>query len=104
MSQRIKDNNHFINLLLNTNKKQSIALIKSIDRSQTDALTEIIYNIFNLSMNHKVLQKLNKRKALFKKVTNKKSYSRRKQIIYKHRYQIIDTLNLVKDKLMKIIQ
>jgi hypothetical protein len=72
MSQRIKDNIHFINLLLNTTKKQSVALIKSIDRSQTDALTEIIYNIFNLSLNPKILQKLNKRKVLFKKLTNKK--------------------------------
>jgi hypothetical protein len=104
MSQRIKGNSHFLHLILNTDRDQSLALLKTLTRSQTDALTEIIYNIFNLPLKSNIKIQLNKRKKLYNKLTNKKSFIIRKQLINKHRRQILQTLKLIKNNLIKVLQ
>ena len=45
MNSLIKSERHFILLLLTTKRKQQIALVRTITKSQLQALVQIVYNI-----------------------------------------------------------
>ena len=73
MSQRIKDNLHFLNLLCICNNKQRIALIHTLDKSQLLAICECIDNILlgyvrlDKSCYNKIVRKRNLLRELSKK-------------------------------------
>ena len=47
MNSLIKSERHFIILLLTAKRKQQIALVRTITKSQLQALVQIVYNIFH---------------------------------------------------------
>ena len=48
MSKRLRDEKHFIALLLNDNLAQAKALLNTISHSQTLALIEVFMNLYRL--------------------------------------------------------
>ena len=49
MSRILTKNRDFVNLLLNGEPEQAKALLNTISRPQTEALVEILFNIYNIA-------------------------------------------------------
>lgn len=104
MSQRLNDDKHFLILLLNGNKDQSNALLDTITKSQTLTLLEIFMNLYNLPVSNETKTLLKKRKRFFSLLCRKKgSLSGKKQLIQRHRLQVLDTLMSVKQDLINLL-
>ena len=95
MTSKLKQNEHFIHLILEAPLKQKNALLHSISPQQVDAITEVIYNLLYViplpTTEHKKLH----RKKAFKEIakTNRSIKYRRDRIkkirnrlllLYKH--------------------
>lgn len=92
MNSLIKSEKHFILLLLTTNRKQQIALIRTITKSQLQALVQIVYNIVygyrTLPENDK--KKLQRFKLVIRKFIAKRiSTPKRTALFLKHLNQYI---------------
>ena len=104
MSKSMRQSQAFLNLLLNTSKGQSKALIYTLAPHQTTALCEILLNIDDLALNSKILEVLQKHRNLIQKLTNARlSLSKRQAIIQNHYLKVIKILLLVKNPLLKLI-
>ena len=89
MSKTLKQNSHFLSLLLTTSKDQASALLDTITTEQVSAITEIIHNLLNIPLGNKPKFIVNKSKKLFEKITHKTtSKDKRRQLIRKN-YKII---------------
>lgn len=92
MNSLIKNEKYFILLLLTTIRKQQIALVRSITKSQLQALVQIVYNIIHgfryLPENDK--KKLKRFKSVIRKfITRRLSITQRTDILLKHLKQFI---------------
>ena len=92
MSTLIKKEKHFILLLLSTNRKQQTALVKTITKSQLQAIVQIVYNVIHgfrsLPENNK--KKLQRFKSVIRKFISKGySLKKRSALLLKYLKQFI---------------
>lgn len=95
---RLQQHNHFLSLLLDTNRKQRKALVNSAEPEQLLALSEVLFNAwFNLSDFPEDVRKLVKRNRQFMKKFSKQKTARsaRRAYFIKHSrslFQLLDVL------------
>ena len=72
MNSLIKKEKHFIILLLRTNRKQQTALIKTITKSQLQAVVQIVYNVIHgfRSLPEKIKKNLQRLKTVIRQRDN----------------------------------
>ena len=105
MSSTLTKNRDFVNLLLNGEPKQAKALLNTISRPQTEALIEILFNIYNIASKKVDKDIVHKRRLTFRKLLNKRVSLRRKtKLISKHKQQISKTLSHFKGILLTLIK
>lgn len=92
MNSLIKNEKYFILLLLTTIRKQQIALVRSITKSQLQVLVQIVYNIIHgfRSFPENDKKKLKRFKSVIRKfITRRLSFTQRTDILLKHLKQFI---------------
>ena len=105
MSKTLKKVSDFLKLLLNTTKQQVKALFYTLTPLQTTAICEIIFNLQKLPLTKRVLKELEKRRPLLRKLSdNSLSISRRLALIQTHYRQVQQTLQLIKNELVNLVQ
>lgn len=103
---RLKQNTCFIKLVVNTTTTQAIALLETITKPQTDCISEVILNLtlgnlVKLDENNRNI--IHKRRRLINILKDrKKSNLKRASIIKSQPRAVLDTLMIVKDKIIKI--
>ena len=104
MSQALKRNKYFLTLLLTTNKGQAKALLETITQNQLETVIEIVFNLIKICTVKKDKTAIQKRKNLLKKLVNKKvKLSKKKQLIVRHRIQLLKTLLHFKSLLLSLV-
>ena len=96
-------NLHFINLLLSTDDKQARALLNSITFDQTNFLSSVIFNLYQVLNLSKEDSKFLRKKgiSLVKIGDTKKSKQHRKRLILKHKSLVLKTLHHFKSQLLR---
>lgn len=92
MNSLIKNEKYFILLLLTTIRKQQIALVRRITKSQLQVLVQIVYNIIHgfRSLPENDKKKLKRFKSVIRKfITRRLSITQRTDILLKHLKQFI---------------
>lgn len=105
---KLKQNSDFIHVILNTSKTQAIAILETITKVQTDCISEIVLNLTlgNLvKLNDSVKSLIYKRRRLINILKDRKrSNLKRSSVIKSHPTVVLDTLLVVKDKLIKYVK
>ena len=105
MSQNLKRNKDFLTLLLKTEKGQAKALLETITQKQLEAVIEILYNLMRISSVKKDKTVIQKRKTLLRELVNKKvKLGKKKQLVGRHRIQLMKTLLHFKSLLLSLIK
>ena len=95
----------FLKLLLTTSKQQIRALFYTLTPLQTAALCEIIFNIQKLPLSARIVKEIQKRKFLFKKLSDSTiSQQRKLALIQTHYRQVQSVLELVKRELLSMLE
>ena len=95
--------NHFLHLLLGTDKRQRAALIGSLTNGQVDLLAEIFHNLIKvLPLDKAERKRLQRKNYLRTLATTKTAVTRRKAHIKQHSKQISDLLLGFGDKLLEV--
>lgn len=93
MSTRLKENVHFFRLLLSAEKSQQRALMQTVSDSQTNLLSEVLYNFLNHFPIEQTVRKRLLRKTYLRDIANlKRSIKFRKARIKKHTRDILSLL------------
>lgn len=98
MNSLIKNEKYFILFLLTTNRKQQKALLRTITKSQLQALVQIVYNIIHgfRSLPENDKKKLQRFRSVIRKFVSKRlSISKRTALLLKHLNQFILILKLI---------
>ena len=104
MSRNVKKNKNFLKLILTTERKQALALLDTISLEQVKLLTEIAINLLNLPFPKKLKEIVKKRKRVLQLLSNiKLKTSRKKNIISRHKFQILSTLLGFRHLLMDLL-
>ena len=104
MSKRILKHKEFLHLLLNSTKDQARALLYTITPEQVSAISEIVLNLLELPLPNTVKTILQRRRKVFKKISDKMlSVRTRTSLIKKHMTLMLSTLHLVKSQLQEVI-
>lgn len=105
MSKTLNDNKYFLQLLLNTNKRQAHALIYTLTDKQIQSLSEIAFNLLRIQHTKNRTQQVKKYQSLLKKIASKKiSNNKKKAILEKRRNSVIKALHLFKKELLSLAQ
>jgi hypothetical protein len=105
MSKRLEKHKSFIFLLLTTTKVQSRSLLDTITDEQINVLGEIFRNLLQLPLPTGAKTLVHRRKALFNKLANTSVKPGSKyKLIFKHKNQILHTLQTVKKQLLDLLQ
>ena len=104
MSDLMRENSAYLHLLLSEEKKQRIALLKSISKQQTEVLTEIFHNLIQLPLVGEDL-KVVRRKIKLIKLLGKvgKNYTTKARLINKHKRQVLSILLRFKEQLKSLL-
>jgi len=104
-SERIIRNKPFLSLLLTTNAKQQLSLLKSITPDQLDSVGEVLHNIFHVvpltREEGKFIKK--RRKTIEKLIILSRSVKFRKTLLIKYKTQLLKTLLHFKAKLLSVL-
>ena len=93
MSKLLWKHADFIRLLLNTESQQAKALLKTITDDQTQAVSEILYNISKIATKPSDKAIIRKRSSFLRKLMNKKTRLRSKvKLVSKHNLGLLKTL------------
>ena len=102
MSKTIKKVSDFLKLLLTTTKEQVFYTLTPI---QTLAICEIALNIQKLPLSKKLLKELQKRKYLFKKLSDRNLTIKAKITLIQTHYRLVQTaLQLVKREILSLLE
>jgi hypothetical protein len=94
----------FIALLLHTTLEQARALLYTLTDQQTQAISEIFFNLPHLPSSQAVKKLISRRKRVIAKIGNRKYNTRtRKSLIKKHMNQTISTLRAVKKEMKQLL-
>ena len=105
MSKTIKKVSDFLKLLLTTTKEQVRALFYTLTPIQTLAICEIALNIQKLPLSKKLLKELQKRKYLFKKLSDRNLTIKAKITLIQTHYRLVQTaLQLVKREILSLLE
>lgn len=103
MSQLIKKEKDFLRLLLNTSIKQKKVLLRAIDKSQLNAIVQIVYNLMlgYHPLADKDKKQLAKHKTVIRQFISKSiSLKKRKELLLKYFKYILPFINTIKSKLL----
>ena len=92
----------FLRLLLLTSVPQGKAMLKTIQKSQLQAMVQIVYNVLmgNRDLPEKDKNRLKKHRTIIRRFVSKRlSQRERKQILVKYSEQILTLLRVVKEEL-----
>ena len=100
MSENLSKNKNFLLLLLNTSKKQMYALLDSVDKNQSLALSEIFANLLHLPLSKDAHRLLKVHRRLVERLSSKKtSYSKKSSLLRRHRNAVRHLLFAIKENL-----
>jgi len=104
MSDLMTENSAYLRLLLSEDKKQRLALLKTISKKQTEVLTEIFHNLLQLPLVGEDL-KVIRRKVKLVKLLGKvvKNYKTKARLINKHKTQVLYLLLRFKEQLKSLL-
>lgn len=103
MSELIRENSSYLNLLLSEEKKQREALLKTISKKQVEVLTEIFHNLIQLPLVGKDLKLVRKRVKFINflgKVS--KNSTAKARYINKNKTQVLNILLHFKEQLKSL--
>lgn len=105
MSDHIRLNSDFLNLLLHTDTRQQRALLKTITDWQTDALSEIFYNLAHVTpLNNEEKKRLKKHLRVIKSIANIDRHRQQRKLgIKRKREQVIKILMIVRQSIADLI-
>lgn len=104
MSDKVRENLSFFRLLLDTNQLQRKALLDTLSESQTNLISEIIFNLLYVLPIHAKERKALQRKVFLKDIAKiKRSYKYRKTRIRKNRLQVLKLLDMYKEGLSQMV-
>lgn len=92
----------FLRLLLNTNPRQKRALLKTLQKSQLNAIVQIVYNVLmgNRILPDKDKKDLFKHKTVIRRLVSKGvSQKERKRLLLKYLAHVLKILNVVRPEL-----
>ena len=106
MSELLKQNGNFIDLVLSTPKRlQAVALLDTATPDQVRTLAEIARNVLHLPLSPEARLTINKRRHLLEKLSNQKLSTRRKaDLISKHHRLILEVLHAIKVPLQELMK
>ena len=106
MSQLLKGNADYINLLLSTPKRiQAIALLDTATPGQVNTLMEIAKNVLHLPLSPGAKLAIAKRKRFLEDLANnQKSIRSKSRLLSKHHRLILEILSAVKTPLLLMIK
>lgn len=102
MNPLIKKEKDFLRLLLHTSDKQKKVLIKNIEKSQLNAIVQIVYNVMLgiRPLTEKDKNRIANRKTIIRQFVSKGiSLKRRKELLSKHFKYILPFIAAVKNEL-----
>ncbi len=96
----------FVRFLLVCNKQQGALLLKSLTKPQTNAISEIFYNIlFSQSLDEKLLEDLKRHKTLIRRIGDRQSaLNNRRRAISLHSGVVFKILLLVEGILPDVVR
>ena len=93
MSQRLHQNQPFLELLLSTHDIQKRALLDTLSPQQVNLISELIYNILYTVPIQNQERKTLQRRKYFKEIAKiKRSIQHRKKLIKKHKKELFKVL------------
>lgn len=100
MNPHIKKERDFLRLLLNTSNKQKKMLLQSIEKSQLNAIVQIVYNVLQgyRPLPKKDKKELAKRKGVIRQFVSKGVSLKRRKKLLLHNFKYILPLIRVIDK------
>lgn len=103
MSQRVKKNKTYLQLLIGTHQAQQKALLSTISLEQLKAISEIALNILHGALPLTVSQKkvLNRHRNIIRLLGGKKTGQRRKKIVLLRNIKALGVLLKVVEPLLK---
>jgi hypothetical protein len=103
MNPLIKKEKDFLRLFLHTSDKQKKVLIKNIEKSQLNAIVQIVYNVMLgiRPLAEKDKNRIANRKTIIRQFVSKGiSLKRRKKLLFKHFKYILPFIAAVKNELL----
>jgi hypothetical protein len=103
MNPLIKKEKDFLRLFLHTSDKQKKVLIKNIEKSQLNAIVQIVYNVMLgiRPLAEKDKNRIANRKTIIRQFVSKGiSLKRRKELLFKHFKYILPFIAAVKNELL----
>ena len=105
MSMTIKKVSDFLKLLLTTTKDQARALFYTLTPIQTLAICEIALNIHKFPISKKILKELQKRKYLFRRLSDRSLSVKAKITLIQSQYKQVQTsLQLIKREILSLLE
>ena len=100
MSENLTQNLSFLLLLLNASKKQMYALLDSVDKTQSLALSEIFSNLLHLPLSKPASRLLKANHRLVERLASKRlSFQKKTSLYRRHRNIVRQLLHANKDDL-----
>ena len=104
MSELLRGQGSFIDLLINGDKKQGLALLNKVTTPQVQVITEIFHNFLTLPLEEVDRKEVNKRKSFINKIARPtKSLNKRKAIIQQHKRLVLTLLRYFRQQLNGLI-
>lgn len=104
MSELVKDNADFINLLLNTTSIQAQALLDTITRQQVRVISQIARNLLVIPLGAEIKEVITENRKLIEKLANREcTIGKKCKIIGTHRKKIIHILRQCRTILQALI-
>ena len=105
MSQKLRQNKNFLNLLLLTSSAQAKSLLQTITPQQVLTVVEIVYNLMKIVTSAKDKAVIKKRSGFLRKLSNKRTtLAVKKKLIVKHRAKLLKTLLHFKKVLLNLVK
>ena len=105
MTSRLKEQTHFINVLLSSSKLQTVSLLKSVNKPQALVIWEITLNVLNnnLLLSPYYKRKLSKSKAFYKQLGDKRNkYEKKINLIRRNPDLVYNLIKAVRVDLLSL--